>query len=195
MRPAPRKQSENKAKSVSVSPITYRLIVWPNVCVCTFADDRRVGRVRVAYIHIILEVFCFFSSIFLSPSLHTGDRPTPTSPLIIARKSEFIHTRAITYITHAHTNTRARMKRFWEKKLTPPLALIPLPWRWCLVLRATMGIVRWAGRQKRKKKFRLSRTRAESNPQLPRIVVRGPDSSSFFVPVFVFVPPFHANNS
>jgi len=127
------------------------------MCVCVYLYRRpKCGScARCLYTYnIILEVFCFFSSIFLSlyinPSLHTGDRPTPTSPLIIARKSEFIHTRTIAYITHTHT--RARMKRFWEKKLTPPRALIPLPWRWCLVLRATMGIVRYTRDDKKRKK-------------------------------------------
>lgn len=36
-----------------------------------------------------------------------------TRPLIVARKSEFIHTRAITYI---HTTNTPRMKRYVEKK-------------------------------------------------------------------------------
>jgi len=168
--------------------VTECVCVCVCVCVCTFTDDRRVGR---AHYHYTLEVFYFFSSIFLSldPSLQRR-RPTPTSPLIIARKSEFIHTRTIAYTTRAHTP--ARMKRFWEKKINPHPPSSPSS----LFRRGdAVGPPRHNGYTARdastekEKKFRLSRTRAESNPQLPRTVVRGPDSSSsFFSPPFLCIP-------
>lgn len=83
------------------------------------------------------------------------------------------------------------MKRFWEKKLTPLRVIVPLfPSQWCFDPPPHNGV--HASRTD-KKKFRLSRTRAESNPQLPRPLC-GPDSSSFFHR-FYFFPSFHANNS
>jgi len=116
------------------------------VCVCTFADDRRVG---CAHYHYMLEVFYFFSSIFLSLNLSLHRRPTPTSPLIIARKSEFIHTRTIAYITCTHTRA---YEKVLGKKINPPplLAIIPFPSWWCC-RSSTMGTPSGTLRQKKKK--------------------------------------------